>query len=92
MSEFKPTPGEWKIDTFLGCITTDESKMIGGLSDLTLCVNAGNTYHATGMTPSQLAERVKVLEDALRDLLEAAEDAWSADRPCVRIAREAMPK
>jgi hypothetical protein len=33
-----------------------------------LIADAGNTYHATGMLPSEMAERIKELEDGLRDL------------------------
>ncbi len=32
--------------------------------------DAGDTYNATGLTPSQLVERVKELEGALRQLME----------------------
>lgn len=85
MSEFKPTPGEWnqgasnegstcvwfhgikepehqmgKDSEWIDCNTSDNAKLIA---------DAGNTYHSTGMTPSQLAERVKVLEDALRTII-----------------------
>lgn len=31
-----------------------------------LIADAGNTYHATGMLPSSMAERIKALDDALR--------------------------
>lgn len=34
-------------------------------SDAKLFADAGNTFHATGKTPSQLAEQVKVLREAL---------------------------
>ena len=66
MSEaIKPTPGPWRIDTFLGCLTGADSKVIGGHADLTLCAEAGTVFHETQCTPRQLVERVKELEEAL---------------------------
>ena len=67
MSEaIKPTPGPWRIDTFLGCLTGADSKVIGGHADLTLCAEAGTVFHETQCTPRQLVERVQELEGALR--------------------------
>ena len=37
------------------------------LDDALLIADAGNTFAATGLTPSQLVERVQELEEALRD-------------------------
>ena len=69
MSEaIKPTPGPWRIDTFLGCLTGADSKVIGGHADLTLCAEAGTVFHETQCTPRQLVERVKELEDTLCSL------------------------
>jgi hypothetical protein len=40
-----------------------------GPANATLYADAHNTYHATGMLPSEMAERIKQLEDALRNLV-----------------------
>jgi hypothetical protein len=38
--------------------------------DADLYMDAHNTYHATQMLPSQMAERIKALEDGLRKLMD----------------------
>jgi hypothetical protein len=41
--------------------------------DATLYADAHNTYHATQMLPSQMAERIKALEDGLRGIANVTE-------------------
>lgn len=66
MSEFKPTKGEWKISKGEVCYKSKEDDQsygmlcpldIGDEANMELIADAGNTYHATGMTPSQLADQ-----------------------------------
>lgn len=33
---------------------------------------------------------IRQLEEALTDIVEAGEEAWGKDRPCVRIGKEAI--
>lgn len=86
MSEAKPTPGEWRAKQLGGyenpgwvILWPDK----GGThmrrldyqgnfteSDARLIADAGTVFHTTGLTPSQLVERVKELEGALRQLME----------------------
>lgn len=60
-----------------------------------LIADAGNTYNATGLTPRQLVERLKELEEALRDLSGAfmVHTRWSGE-PLneVERARAALSK
>jgi len=80
MSEAKPTPGEWKVAPLTPCRVNTQSGAISigwasnhddGARELEaeanalLIADAGNTYNTTGLTPSQLVERVKELEEAL---------------------------
>lgn len=81
MGEAKPTKGEW---VFCGegdwTISVDGESVMGDTTyypwvpsnkaDWLLFVDAGNTYNTTGLTPSQLVERVKELEETLRSLHE----------------------
>lgn len=81
MGEAKPTPGVWKFrDDEVWLIAIDGVSVMGDAeyypwvppnkADWLLFVDAGNTYNTTGLTPSQLVERVKELEGALSGLLE----------------------
>jgi hypothetical protein len=42
--------------------------------NLELIADAGNTYHATQMLPSEMAERIKALEDGIADAIESWND------------------
>lgn len=47
----------------------------------------------TGWPPSALMQDdalIQQLEEALTDIVEAGEEAWGKDRPCVRIGKEAI--
>lgn len=69
-------------------------------ANASLFADAGNTYNTTGLTPSQLVERVKELEGALRGLDEAYCRAGSPltreerfeDRKRLIAARAALSK
>jgi hypothetical protein len=43
------------------------------IANATLYADAHNTYHATQMLPSQMAERIKALEDGLRGIANVTE-------------------
>jgi hypothetical protein len=51
------------------------------------------TYtHLLGLyeTALEAASEIELLRAALTELVEAAEETWGKDRPCVRIARAAL--
>lgn len=98
MSEAKPTPGEWRAKQLGGyenpgwvILWPDK----GGThmrrldyqgnfteSDARLIADAGTVFHTTGLTPSQLVERVKELEEAAKlvlDWYEAENDHSKTD-------------
>lgn len=59
-------------------------------SDAKLFADAGNTFHATGQTPSQLAAQVKVLREALEKIADTDPDdgvSWFHD-----VANAALAK
>lgn len=81
MSEaIKPTPGPWTVagenavepDVMWGeCFVAQcfgFSDPDEALANARLIAEAGTVHHETGLTPSQLVERVKELEEALRDM------------------------
>lgn len=85
MGKAKPTPGEWRAKQLGGyenpgwvILWPDK----GGThmrrldyqgnfteSDARLIADAGTVFHTTGLTPSQLVERVKELEELLNGVL-----------------------
>ena len=54
-----------------------------------LLFEAGTVFHTTGLTPSQLVERVKELEEALRQILQAPKDTMSDGKALKDIVRKA---
>lgn len=80
MSEAKPTPGPWT--TYLNTMDDvvirkmnaagyEECVIARKVShrDARLIADAGTVFHTTGLTPSQLVERVKELEAVVRALI-----------------------
>lgn len=86
MGEAKPTPGVWKAkgrDVFIGRLRVVHAANAASQKPMNMrdeveqaqenarfIADAGNTYNTTGLTPSQLVERVKELEETLRSLHE----------------------
>lgn len=80
MSEaIKPTPGPWEFDqygslvhgrdriTLTGAaLTTGSGDRSEASANTRLLYEAGNVFADTGLTPRQLVERVKELEEAAR--------------------------
>ena len=78
MSEaIKPTPGPWKVSfTRFSHIESSHGAVVAICQKLNslvtlqdnarLIAEAGTVHHETGLTPRQLVERVKELEEALR--------------------------
>lgn len=106
MGEAKPTPGPWTI-----YLNTMDDVVIRKMNaagyedcviarkvshrDARLIADAGTVFHTTGLTPSQLVERVKELEETLRQILQAPQDTMSdgkALKDIVRKARAALSK
>lgn len=83
MGEAKPTPGPWFVAPsgragvgHLVCVLNSMHKVCadGPVStnaeaDARLIAEAGTVYGTTGLTPSQLVERVKGLEELLNGVL-----------------------
>lgn len=72
MSEAKPTPGECWVDAHMNVISSAGLVAFPGCSagfdqkkNAHLIAEAFNAHHQTGLTPSQLVERGKELEEAL---------------------------
>ena len=58
-----------------------------------LIAEAGNTYNTTGLTPRQLVERVKELEEALQGLASAlSPEIHGSPNSPLEIARAALSK
>lgn len=82
MSEAKPTKGPWtvagenSIEPDVMCGECFVAQCFGfdapdeALANARLIADAGTVFHTTGLTPSQLVERVKELEELLRSLHE----------------------
>lgn len=93
MGEAKPTPGEWAFRDNEGwTLAIDGVSVMGNAeyypwvpqnkADWLLFADAGNTYNTTGLTPSQLVERVEELEGAAKlvlDWYEAENDHSKTD-------------
>jgi hypothetical protein len=62
-------------------------------ANATLYADAHNTYHATQMMPSEMAERIKALEDALGDILYQVEEGIPIcdESTCIRDAEKLLP-
>lgn len=72
MSEAKPTPGECWVDAHMNVISSAGLVAFPGCTagfdqkkNAHLIAEAFNAYNTTGLTPSQLVERVKELEELL---------------------------
>ena len=54
----------------------------------------GNIYEITQAIETEVRKQddalIQQLEEALTDVVEAGEEAWGKDRPCVRIGKEAI--
>lgn len=73
--------------------TTDAHKAPRWVAEL--IADAGNTYNTTGLTPSQLVERVKELEEALSKLAKSYERVMQLGAPppdALKAARAALSK
>lgn len=111
MSEMKPTPGEWivspmtpcRVDTLNGAISVSwSSNHDGGArereaeANARLIAEAGTVHHETGLTPRQLVERVKELEEALSGVVErfgpTADELIFSKRMAINKARAALSK
>jgi hypothetical protein len=73
MKKLNITPGKVEADE-RGRVWKDESMTLltdcwGEEDDAVLYADSHNTYHATQMLPSEMAERIKALEDAVQDIL-----------------------
>lgn len=83
MSEMKPTQGEWTAEPIDGncCeVMCDSGYYIAtchdgvrsesnAIANARLIAEAGTVHHETGLTPRQLVERVKELEELLNGVL-----------------------
>jgi hypothetical protein len=72
MKKLNITPGKVEADE-RGRVWKDESMTLltdcwGEEDDAVLYADSHNTYHATQMMPSEMAERIKALEDALNTI------------------------
>jgi hypothetical protein len=78
----KPTPGPWKLDEDWDesggtCIVNREHDGVdwdichvySTKANAELIIDAGNTYHATGLLPSELAAKLKQDEESDAELL-----------------------
>ena len=109
MSEAKPTPGPWFVVPYgrtgvghLACVLNSMHKVCADVpvstnseADASLIAEAGTVYGATGLTPSQLVERVKELEEALSKLAKSYERVMQFGAPppdALKAARAALSK
>lgn len=74
--------------------TTDAHKAPRWVAEL--LADAGNTYNTTGLTPRQLVERVKELEEALQQMVEFFQPyAWGSSdnrKDAIDNAKAALSK
>lgn len=64
-------------------------------ANATLYADAHNSYHATGMLPSEMAERIKALEDAGDQMLQAIYDTLYSGKEVdeyPEVSEAIMPK
>lgn len=81
MRKLKIIDGQWRIQSQFDVVAdgyyvgnTRNKQGMGNNYDIDhaiLIADAGNTYHATGMLPSEMAKRIKALEEALQECKDA---------------------
>jgi hypothetical protein len=81
MKNLRIVDGQWRVQSQFDVYadgyyvaTTRNTQGEGNKYDIDhaiLIADAGNAYQATQMLPSEMAERIKALEDALRKLISA---------------------
>lgn len=84
MKKLRILDGQWRVqsnfDVYADGYYVGTTRNTGGngnnydINHATLFADAGNTYHATQMLPSEMAERIKALEDGLRNIIRDAGD------------------
>lgn len=94
MSEAKPTPGPWDLWGYsnpsqtIAAPTGFVAQTLGGNDEANarLIADAGTVFNTTGLTPSQLVERVKELEELEEVVLRTA--GYLADKDWALAALE----
>jgi hypothetical protein len=87
----KHTPGPWAWKFHSGYYVLEGSDGTEVLDD----GSAGGEYGRAIKPDSPDGHLVQAAADlyaALADLVEAGEDCWGPDRPCVRVGREALAR
>jgi hypothetical protein len=96
MKKLRIIDGQWRVQSqfdvyadgyYVGNTRNNQGE--GNNNDIDhaiLIADAGNTYHATGMMPSSMADRIKALEDGLRKL-----DDWARSCPPTELMQRIDP-
>jgi hypothetical protein len=94
MSEYKFTKGPWQRSGVRVKLGLEDCLQVGPDGEAIAFVPTGRRpkEHAGAIADANLIAAAPELLAALIELLEAADEAWSCDRPCSINAREAIAK